>query len=116
MDIDPRTCTEEEARDAFYEMSRRFGWVGTFYCRADVKVVDGDSDEIDFDKSITDAEWEVLRDSREWESIVDQMTYDVEAPSVVRWEDGTFGLAYPYSTVGTVYDTAGRMVADQSDT
>ena len=87
---------EDTAVDLFWEMTRKFGWAGTFYARGDVMVIDDASDfSMDEPGGTTDAEWAVLSNSKDWRKYLEEaMTYDNEIPSIERREDGSFRVQY----------------------
>lgn len=105
---------EDTAVDLFWEMTRKFGWAGTFYARGDVMVIDDASDfSMDEPGGTTDAEWAVLSNSRDWRKyLVDAMTYDNEIPSIERREDGSFGINYVLG-VQNWYDKDGKELLEK---
>lgn len=73
--IDTETIIEDDAIRLYYELSRKFGWQGTFFTRGDAK--DSWENYHEQTKPFTDEVWETVRQSYYWRrALPDNLTAD----------------------------------------
>lgn len=71
------TITEDEAIDLHYKLSRRFGWGGTFFTRADAesKWQELTGDDLTNSEPLPDDVWENIRQTWYWrKGLTDSLT------------------------------------------
>ena len=82
--------TEAEALELHYQFARKFGWAGLLYVREDATDIWHNENDDDDDPSLTDAEWEAVKPTKEWLRLGEYLSADAydlvrEAVSVAKF-------------------------------